>query len=104
MVCRATGGRHCPIRQGQGFSFPSVDPSLQNHELDLLVAQHESQIMDLKPMAVHIMGEMTFTFRLVSKLKQKGIRCIASTTERDVREDAKGNKISTFRFVQFREY
>jgi hypothetical protein len=49
------------------------------------------------------MGEMTFTFTLVKKLKQAGIPCLASTMERLVKEED-GKKIVEFKFVQFREY
>jgi hypothetical protein len=57
----------------------------------------------MKPDAVHIMGEMTFTFALVNLLKEVGIKCIASTTKRNV-EEIDGKHVSTFQFVQFREY
>ncbi|MEJ5350992.1 MAG: hypothetical protein WHS65_05310 [Melioribacteraceae bacterium] len=53
--------------------------------------------------AVHIMGELTFTYVLVNKLREKGIKAIASTTRRDVVETAEG-KLSRFSFVRFREY
>lgn len=53
--------------------------------------------------AVHIMGELTFTYVLVNKLREKGIKAIASTTRRDVVETAEG-KLSKFSFVRFREY
>jgi hypothetical protein len=54
--------------------------------------------------AVHIMGEMTFTHNLVRYLSHNGINAIASTTVREVTEKADGEKISVFRFVQFRPY
>lgn len=34
----------------------------------------------------------------------KGIKCVASTTERDTVMTPDGKKISQFKFVQFREY
>jgi len=49
------------------------------------------------------MGEMTFTFQLVERLKAFGIRCVASTTKRVVEEDG-DKRTYTFKFVQFREY
>ena len=52
---------------------------------------------------VHVMGEMTFTYYLVSLLKAKGITCVASTTERII-EEKDGMKTSLFKFVKFREY
>lgn len=55
------------------------------------------------PAAIHITGEMTFTFNLVHLLKEAGIPCIASTTERIVTEE-NGKKIVQFQFIQSREY
>ena len=49
------------------------------------------------------MGELTFTFALVSKLKALGIPAIASTTERNSVEET-GVKSSVFEFVKFRSY
>ena len=53
---------------------------------------------------VHVMGEMTFTYNLVTALKEVGIVCLASTTERLVKMMPDGKKVSEFKFVQFREY
>ena len=53
--------------------------------------------------AVHVMGEMTFCFALVARLKAAGVKCVASTTRRDATE-ADGVKTSRFCFVRFREY
>ena len=40
---------------------------------------------------------------MVRELKRRGVRCVASTTERVVTE-VDGKKVSEFHFVQFREY
>ena len=53
--------------------------------------------------AVHLMGEMNFTFSLVNKLKANGIKCVASTTVRETVEE-NGVKISKFKFVRYRSY
>ncbi len=84
--------------------FPQIPPDIENALLNEMVDEYLQIILELKPIAVHIMGELTFTFRLVNKLTSIGIPCIASTTERIVSEDGKGNKTSTFKFVQFRDY
>ena len=52
---------------------------------------------------VHLMGEMNFTFALITKLKARGIKCVASTTQRETVEEG-GVKVSKFNFVRFREY
>lgn len=86
------------------MQFPRINPALTENELAELVNEYLTKVINLSPTAVHIMGEMTFTFRLVNKLKENGIKCVASTTERVTRENKNGEKISTFKFVQFREY
>ena len=50
------------------------------------------------------MGEMTFTYLMVTQLKGKGIECIASTSDRNAEYASDGKKISDFHFVQFRKY
>jgi hypothetical protein len=83
--------------------FPQISPDLDSASLDMLVEEYELKIRHTAPSVVHIMGEMTFTFRLVQKLKSIGIPCIASTTAR-ITEQIGEVKTSKFEFVQFREY
>jgi len=54
--------------------------------------------------AVHVMGEMTFTYNVVRYLSHKGIDIVASTTERIAETDSQGQKTSVFKFKQFRSY
>ena len=83
--------------------FPNVPPAATTDEVRALVEAYEARILSLDPTAVHLMGEMTFTFALVQRLQAIGIPCIASTTER-IAEERDGQKVVTFRFVQFRGY
>ncbi len=86
--------------------FPSVPSDASSEDILMLANKYEKEIVDLAKYAnviVHIMGEMTFTYVMVQRLKSMGIRCVASTTERDV-EEHDGKKTSEFRFVRFREY
>lgn len=87
----------------EDLAFPNVPPAATEMELDSLVDKYVEIILVKKPTAVHLMGEMTFTFRLVTHLKAAGIHCIASTTNRTV-EERDGKKIVQFEFVQFRAY
>ena len=87
----------------EDLPFPSVNPYMSSSELDVLVEEYAQKVRSLNPAAVHVMGEMTFTFRLVSMLKVKGILCLASTTER-VASVEDNVKTSHFKFVQFRSY
>lgn len=87
--------------------FPQVTPDASNDELQILAQEYVQRIMSLaksQNVTVHIMGEMTFTFMVVTRLKEMGIRCVASTTERKTTYKADGTKLSEFSFVKFREY
>ena len=53
---------------------------------------------------VHLMGEMTFTFSLVEKLRNVGIGCISSTSVRQSKDLGNGQREITFKFVRFRQY
>jgi hypothetical protein len=83
--------------------FPFISPHLSENEITDLSQNYVNNILKRKPKAVHIMGEMNFIYKCINLLKMYGITCLASTTERDVIEED-GNKFSTFKFVQFREY
>ena len=89
------------------MAFPQITPNASNDELEILAQEYVQRIMSLaksQNVTVHIMGEMTFTFMVVTRLKEMGIRCVASTTERKTTYKADGTKLSEFSFVKFREY
>ena len=51
------------------------------------------------------MGELTLTFSLLKRLQEYGIRCVASTSKRIVKEEVPGRKEEViFEFERFREY
>jgi hypothetical protein len=86
--------------------FPAVNPEGDEEYIQSLGKEYLEKIGQLaqgKNVTVHLMGELTLTYCLVNALMAKGIKCIASTTERIV-EEKDGAKISEFRFKQFREY
>lgn len=85
--------------------FPQIAPEAGEAAIEALADEYQQKIeaMQPRPAAVHLMGEMTFTFDLVKKLQAAGIPCVASTTARDVVEEG-GVKVSKFRFVRFRAY
>jgi len=89
--------------------FPAIDPFGDETYIDLLVDKYLTRInglfeaMNLTDCTVHLMGEMNFTYALVNALKNKGIRCVASTTVRNT-TNSHGLRVSEFRFVRFREY
>ncbi len=91
----------------QEIPFPNVGPDADAETMKKIVEETLRQVKETaegKTATVHVMGEMTLTYALVSKLKEVGIRCVASTTNRDVTENADGTRTSKFNFVKFREY
>jgi len=90
-----------PVRD---MPFPHIDPHAEEMDIHQLAKAYLHQILDLQPKAVHLMGELTFTFGLVRMLQSKGITCLASTTHRATQDMPDGSKISRFEFVKFRNY
>lgn len=89
------------------FPFPQVSADATASEITALAEQTAQRILKDYPytdITAHIMGEMTFTFALVSQLKAHGIRCVASCTDRVAENLGNGDKLSHFHFTQFREY
>jgi len=88
--------------------FPAVKADWDKKDITHVAEEIVDHIRRIAPTpekaAIHVMGEMTLTFCLVETLKSMGYRCLASTTERESWFDEKGNKVSVFRFVRFRDY
>lgn len=95
--------------QVQDLPFPQINTIASEDEIKVIANKYTNICMEKLSLsqneinAVHIMGELTFTFALVKKLLKQGIICVASTTERNSIETG-GKKITEFRFVRFREY
>lgn len=83
--------------------FPAIDPQWDTDQVMQLAEDYVIKIQKVNPTAVHLMGELSFTFRLVTKLKAIGITCIASTSNR-IAIEKNGIKTSVFEFVRFRDY
>jgi len=88
----------------EDIAFPHIPPAASEEELDELVEVYTQKILNLKPTAAHVMGEMTFVYRMVNRLQKLGISCVASTTNRKVEFLPDGTKKSIFEFVNFRKY
>ncbi len=87
--------------------FPQISPNASYEELQILAQDCVNKIASLgasQSIIVHIMGEMTFAYMVVARLKEMGIKCVASTTERKTTYNNDGTKVSEFQFVKFREY
>lgn len=90
------------------IQFPVIDASGDENYINDLVAEWYNRIIELaadgeEELVVHIMGESCFTYLLVSRLLSANIRCVASTTNRDVVYND-GKKEVIFDFIRFREY
>jgi hypothetical protein len=90
--------------------FPAVDPFSSEADIQKLADDFVQKCENIlsnhigENNAVHIMGELTFCFSVISILLSKGIKCISSTTDRTSEETNDGVKFSKFNFVKFREY
>lgn len=88
-------------------SFPSVPSSCSDKAMQKIADKAVGAVVKAaypaSEVTVHVMGEMTLTYKIVNKLRARGIRCLASTTDRMVRDLGNGEKISQFHFVEFRE-
>ena len=87
--------------------FPSIDPDADEKNIRSIAEQYTDLLLKYaigRHLTVHIMGEMTFTFLVVTQLKNAGVDCIASTSLRDTEISPDGRKISDFQFVRFRKY
>ena len=85
------------------LNFPVINPNLDEYDLEAIVREEFTKILKLNPSAVHIMGEMNFTFQMAHFLMQNNIPCFASTTNRFV-EKKGDNFTSKFEFIDFRKY
>jgi len=91
----------------EDIPFPAVDPGAEPLEVAQLAGEYFKKIVerpDKMQCTVHLMGEMTFCYKLIARLKKAGIAVVASTTERTVTEETPGKKIVQFQFVRFRDY
>lgn len=87
--------------------FPLVDPCGDESYIELLASEYVSKVIALtkgNPYVVHLMGEMTLSFAILKILTNMGVQCVASTSERVVKEVGEGRKEATFSFVKFRKY
>ncbi len=88
--------------------FPEISPYLSREGVKSLSQDYLTKIIALKPQAVLLQGEMTLTFCLTNMLINSGITVLAACSERVTSEkvdlDGRTIRLSTFEFVQFREY
>lgn len=89
------------------LKFPDIPTDIAPDSFDSLVEEYRNKILELcrgRKGTVHIQGEMTFVFRMVTELKARHIRCVASVTKRNTVDLGNGKSQSVFVFEGFREY
>ena len=89
------------------MEFPDVDANATEEQVNRLAEEYLKMILGKgapKDIMVHIMGEQSFCYALISLLQKNGVRCVASCTRRDVYLNEKGEAVHPFHFIQFREY
>lgn len=64
------------------YQFPAVSPFSTKAEIDEIAEKISSDIAEMRPAAVMCQGEYTLCFALVLKLKAKGIKVVASCSDR----------------------
>ena len=88
--------------------FPRILADWDAQAVHRLAEENAQEILARKPMAVLVQGEFTYTFALVSLLKDAGIAVLSACSERLVNErvDENGETIreSRFLFRRFRAY
>lgn len=88
--------------------FPEVSPFADSEEIDRIVEDYYERVLAFGEPTVMLMGEQVVTYRLVNRLKDAGLRVVASCSERRAEEEKQPDgtikKLSVFRFVRFREY
>ena len=94
------------FKEVHDWPFPSISPHASTNEVKLLAQNIAEEIVskygvDIK---IHIMGEFTFVYSALCYFETLHIECFASTTDRIEKILENGNKVSTFKFIQFRSY
>ena len=88
--------------------FPQIDESADENYISKLADEYLQKILHIAKntrVTIHLMGEQTFAYSLVKRLKNRNINCVASTTKRIVNMDSSGQKKEViFQFERFRYY
>ena len=91
----------------EDMTFPAIPPEAGEGEITDLAEEYVARIeerAETRDVTVHIMGEMTFCYAVITRLQSLGIPCLSSTTRRQITEAADGVKEVHFDFETFREY
>ena len=88
--------------------LPMVPPEMDEAGVVALADEAASRAVAQGARAAFVAGEYTLVYALVHKLCERGVRCFATTSARDVvvTLDTTGASVkqTVFRFVRWREY
>jgi hypothetical protein len=92
----------------EDMAFPDVPAQCSAIELDAMADRIAHQVLEKQPDCVMCQGEFTLTYRVITRLKGKGVIVVAACSERKCEEQVLGDgtvrKVSKFQFRQFRRY
>ncbi len=90
------------------FPFPAIDPDYSSEDIDNLVNHYAELVLAYDEPVVMLQGEFVFTYRLICKLKDAGIKVISACSRRQVVEYKNDSGVavreSKFIFERFMEY
>ncbi len=90
MLGEKPAGRGKPVWENRRHAFSRHSARVDEAYISALVLRFMQAIVGrYRPErdVLHIMGEMCFSFALVNELRKAGFTCVASTSERKVREE-----------------
>ena len=85
--------------------FPAISPDADLEDIVELSNKYFDKIILVSEKynsvpVVHLMGEMVFVYVMANKLRSEGIRCVASTSERNTVDLGNGQKKIEFVFIK----
>ena len=90
------------------LAYPQIPITIENDAMDALVSSYYDQIVRYDKPVVMLQGEPVFAYRLTNRLKEAGIKVLASCTERvateEMMDDGSIRKVSNFCYGGMREY
>jgi hypothetical protein len=88
------------------WPFPSIPPESDENTVYQMAVSVVNEVISTYGynITVHIMGEQTFCCYAIKEFDTRGIKCVASTTSRNVYLNENGDKLTHFDFVRFRYY
>ena len=89
-------------------AFPQIEAAWDEAEVDRLARENAGRILALKPSAVLVQGEFTYSYAIIGYLLQSKVDVLAACSERCtecfVNEQQETVKRSVYKFVRFRSY